>query len=358
MRSCGCKTWSFVKHGGERNRRTTAQICNILPPPLAATPFPAVAVVFYQTHYLWALSSATLHDTAGLCHQPNLHGSASPLVRPTGRNAVMRWTLDCRGGRACAHLCTLATLPWRAHPLAAHRGCAMLCDPEPSGLVSRHTHCPWRAPSELEPTDGEARHRRNGALNQLQPRTGNAGPSRTPLEQDLDGLAQRGAERGKLGQRTDGGCTDSRRLKNHPEASAGMSQREGHTAVASSYKEPTLIQSKTAALLPTLFWTRGYVPFSPAPGPSRVEQGGGGVSEGGFWYVAWVYCSRLRLAAPIGQSPSAALPFDPFPPSAAVPISRSLPCALPLPPCPILPSLLHLAFPFAFPSVGGGARRC
>ena len=37
-------------------------------------------------------------------------------------------------------------------------------------------------------------------------------------------------------------------------------------------------------------------------------------------------------AAPIGWSPLTALPLDPFPPSAVVPIGLSLPCVVPLPP--------------------------
>ena len=57
------------------------------------------------------------------------------------------------------------------------------------------------------------------------------------------------------------------------------------------------------------------------------------------WHVALVYCSQLQLAGPIGRSPFAALPLDPFPPQAVVPIGLSLPCVLPLPPCPIFPSL-------------------
>ena len=34
---------------------------------------------------------------------------------------------------------------------------------------------------------------------------------------------------------------------------------------------------------------------------------------GGSWHVAMVYCSCLQQAAPIGRSPFAALPLDPFP---------------------------------------------
>ena len=49
----------------------------------------------------------------------------------------------------------------------------------------------------------------------------------------------------------------------------------------------------------------------------------------GVWHDASVYCSRLQRAAPIGRSPFAALPLDPFPPSAVVPIGLSPPCVLP-----------------------------
>ena len=59
-----------------------------------------------------------------------------------------------------------------------------------------------------------------------------------------------------------------------------------------------------------------------------------------------VYCSHLQLAAPIGRSPFAALPLDPFPPQAVVPIDLSPPFVLPRPPCPILPSLLPFPFPW------------
>ena len=65
----------------------------------------------------------------------------------------------------------------------------------------------------------------------------------------------------------------------------------------------------------------------------------------GGWHVAMVCCSHLQLAAPIGQSPFAALPLDPL---LVVPISLSPPCVLPLPPCLILLSLLP--FPFPWPS--------
>ena len=33
----------------------------------------------------------------------------------------------------------------------------------------------------------------------------------------------------------------------------------------------------------------------------------------GFWHVAFVYSSRLQQAAPVGRSPFAAVPSDPFP---------------------------------------------
>ena len=48
--------------------------------------------------------------------------------------------------------------------------------------------------------------------------------------------------------------------------------------------------------------------------------------------------------APTGRSPFAALPLDPFPPSAVVPIGFSPPFDLPLPPCPNLPSPLPLRY--------------
>ena len=78
---------------------------------------------------------------------------------------------------------------------------------------------------------------------------------------------------------------------------------------------------------------------------------------GGGWHVAFVYCSRLQRAAPIGRSPFAALPLDPFPLHAVVPIGLSPPCALPS-------SLAYLSlstsvsFSLAFPSGGGGLRVC
>ena len=56
-------------------------------------------------------------------------------------------------------------------------------------------------------------------------------------------------------------------------------------------------------------------------------------------------CFGLQLAAPIDGSPLTALPLDPFPPQAVVPIGLSPPCVLPLPPCPILPALLPFPFP-------------
>ena len=59
----------------------------------------------------------------------------------------------------------------------------------------------------------------------------------------------------------------------------------------------------------------------------------------------WV-CFGLQLAAPIGRLPlTALLPSDPPPPQAVVPIGLSPPSDLPLPPWPILPSLLPLPFP-------------
>ena len=53
---------------------------------------------------------------------------------------------------------------------------------------------------------------------------------------------------------------------------------------------------------------------------------------GGGWHD-WLSC-YLQLAA-IGLSPlTVALPLNPFPPQAAVPIGLSTPCALPLPAWP------------------------
>ena len=49
----------------------------------------------------------------------------------------------------------------------------------------------------------------------------------------------------------------------------------------------------------------------PPPPPHLRGMGGGDVW--GFWHVALVCCSHLQLAVPIGQSPFAALPLDPFP---------------------------------------------
>ena len=96
-------------------------------------------------------------------------------------------------------------------------------------------------------------------------------------------------------------------------------------------------------------WTRTC---GGAHGSEEFALGGGGSGTS-----PWVCCPRLQ--APIGRSPSAALPLDPFPPSAAVPIGLSPPRGLPLPPCPTLPSRLPFPFPWHFPSVGGGGRfRC
>ena len=67
---------------------------------------------------------------------------------------------------------------------------------------------------------------------------------------------------------------------------------------------------------------------------------------GGVWHVAF---GVMPLPAPIGRSPFAALPLDPFPPPAAVPMGLSPPCAPHLPPWPILPSLLPFPFPRPFP---------
>ena len=67
------------------------------------------------------------------------------------------------------------------------------------------------------------------------------------------------------------------------------------------------------------------------------------MSEGGGVLVC------RQLAAPIGRSPFAALPLDPFPLEAVVPIGLSPPCVLPLPPCPIFPSLFPFPFPWPFP---------
>ena len=74
---------------------------------------------------------------------------------------------------------------------------------------------------------------------------------------------------------------------------------------------------------------------------------------GGGGHVAWVHCSRLQLAAPIGRS---SLPLEPFPPSAVVLISLSLPCVLPLPPCAIFPSphMCGLSFPLVGCANGPG----
>ena len=53
-------------------------------------------------------------------------------------------------------------------------------------------------------------------------------------------------------------------------------------------------------------------------------------------------CCGLQRAAPIGRSPLTALPLDPLPPSAVVPMGLSLPCVLPL---PIHPCIHPLPFP-------------
>ena len=58
-----------------------------------------------------------------------------------------------------------------------------------------------------------------------------------------------------------------------------------------------------------------------------------------------VCCSRLKLAVPIGRSPFAAVPLDPFRRKAVMPIDLYPPFDLPLPPCPNLPSVLPFPFP-------------
>ena len=83
----------------------------------------------------------------------------------------------------------------------------------------------------------------------------------------------------------------------------------------------------------------------------------------GEFGVASVCCSRLQRAAPTGRSPFAAVPLDPFPPQAVVPIGLSP--AL----CPFSSSLAYpdlptsRSFPCPFPAwavvpiglaVGGG----
>ena len=75
---------------------------------------------------------------------------------------------------------------------------------------------------------------------------------------------------------------------------------------------------------------------------------------GGGWHAALVCCYRLRRAAPAGRSPFAAVALDLFPPQAAVPIGLSPPRVRPLPPWPILPSLLPFPFPCPFPPWSGG----
>ena len=67
---------------------------------------------------------------------------------------------------------------------------------------------------------------------------------------------------------------------------------------------------------------------------------------------AMVYCSHLQLAVTTGRSPVATLPLDPFPPEAVVPIGLSPPCDLPLPPCPIISSLLPFPFPWSVVPTG------
>ena len=54
----------------------------------------------------------------------------------------------------------------------------------------------------------------------------------------------------------------------------------------------------------------------------------------------------------MSRSPFTALPLDPLPPSAVVPIALSLPCVLPLPPWPYLSRSTSLSFPLG----GGGAN--
>ena len=109
--------------------------------------------------------------------------------------------------------------------------------------------------------------------------------------------------------------------------------------------------------------SRPTPPPTQLPGPSALTQSPRqwpALRGEGGWHVAVVCCSCLPLAAPIGRSPFAARPSDPFPPSAAVPLSPSPPCALPLPPWPILPSLLPFPFPWPFPpscSPGRGRGR-
>ena len=70
------------------------------------------------------------------------------------------------------------------------------------------------------------------------------------------------------------------------------------------------------------------------PAACRRGEGGGG------WHDATV-CFVLQPAAPIGRSPPAALPLDPFPPSAAVPIGLSFVLAY-----------LSLSTSLSFPLVG------
>ena len=77
----------------------------------------------------------------------------------------------------------------------------------------------------------------------------------------------------------------------------------------------------------------------------RVCVGGGGIGMSPSCVV--LVCRGRRLLADRHSLP---VPWDPFPPSAAVPIGPSPPCALPLPPWPILPSLLPFPFPWPFPA--------
>ena len=88
------------------------------------------------------------------------------------------------------------------------------------------------------------------------------------------------------------------------------------------------------------------LPPSPPPAQKKPWRGlAGGVLACRLWCVVLI-CSWL---APNGQSPFAALPLDPLPPQAAVPIGLSPPCVLPLPPRPNLPSPFPFPFPWPFP---------
>ena len=65
---------------------------------------------------------------------------------------------------------------------------------------------------------------------------------------------------------------------------------------------------------------------------------------GGGWHVAMVYCSRLQVVVPIGRSPFAALPLNPLPPSAVVPLTALCPASSSL---AYLSPSLSLSFPLA-----------